>query len=295
MLKKEILTERREMENEITRDCSKMKNEIVVFYKEHGSKACEDKFKVPRQTVRNWAINMGQCTIGEREKRLEKLEALQLAKKEGVQKAMKTYPVKRATLYHWAKNMNAEIRDGENNSLEVSMTREGQRKKLVFGRVKKPKIVKEKKPRIPKPKKIKPTKPIEEINSVELPDWAASFIKKVKTTAISTNERNCSIGIPGLQVEESLLTPSDFETINCDIFSMTIPVVQTPLMDTTTSSQDLGCSDSSNESEYECNDYSDFSFPFFSPSLQQNVSTSRGSIDPSDTSRKRSHGQNYSV
>jgi len=285
----------KDLKNETIKEYSEeLKNEIVMFYKEHGSKACEVKFKVPRQTVRNWAVNMGQATIGEKRVEHEKLEALQLAKKEGVQKAMSTFPVKRATLYHWAKNMNAEIRDGENNSIEVSVAKEGHRKKLVFGRVEKPKKVKEKKPRIPKPKKVKQAKPIEEVNSVELPDWAASFIKKAKTT--STVNGDCKgIGIPGLQIEESLLASSDFETINCDVFSMTIPVIQTPLLDTP-SSQDRGCSDSSSESEYECNDYSDFSFPFFSPSLHQNVSASSASLDPPTMLRKRRfHGQTNSA
>jgi len=295
-LKKDIVQGRsKDLKNEMIKEYSnELKNEIVAFYKEHGSKACEVKFKVPRQTIRNWAVNMGQATIGEKRVEEKKLEALQLAKKEGVQKAMNTYPVKRATLYHWAKNMNAEIRDGENNSLEVSMVKEGQKKKLVFGRVEKPKIVKEKKPRITKPKKVKPTKPIEEVNSVELPEWAASFIKKAKTTTNITSDSK-GIEIPGLQIHESLLTSTDFETINCDIFSMTIPVVQTPLSDTV-SSQDRVCSDSSSESEYECNDYSDFSFPFFSPSLHQNVSTCSASLgSPTRPKKRRSQGQNYSA
>lgn len=250
---------------------NELRNKVVKYYKQHGSKACEDEFKIPRQTVRNWAINFGQSVIGEKKDRnaIEKPEALKLAKQEGVKKAMEVFRIKRGTLYNWAKKVNAEVCEGDNNSLELSLTKEGKKRNLVFARVKKPKKVKEKKLKVPKPRKIKQAKPAQLEHTVELPEWAASFIGAPKINS-------------GTRKTEAMLPSSDFSTVDCEIFTMTIPVIQTPFFDILDTINQVSeeCIDSSSESEYECNEYSEFSFPFFSPSQQESIGTRGASIDP---------------
>eukprot|EP00092_Neocalanus_flemingeri_P032917 GFUD01035799.1.p1 GENE.GFUD01035799.1~~GFUD01035799.1.p1 ORF type:complete len:801 (+),score=212.78 GFUD01035799.1:30-2405(+) len=267
-----------------------LKNTIVEYYQDHGSKACEDRFHVPRQTVRNWALKMGEAEIGLRNNMIdvERVEVLEMARREGVKKALQKYPVKRATLYYWAKALGAEVSEGLNKTVELIVTQQqGIKKKLVFGRVKKPKIEKIKRV---KQIKVKPKKPEKEVPSLELPTWASDFIKKKPPTlpCVLSSESN-----PLLSLESSSTL------LSCDIFSLSLPVTsltcpEAPLdlIDSTNIlSKDLDpsqSSDSSSESEYECDDDSDFflSLPYFSPTPQF-YDASLITVDPPNTIRKR--------
>lgn len=292
---------RRKQENDELDDMlddysQEFKDTVVEHYKEHGSKSCEEQFHVPRQTVRNWAIKMGVVEIGARRTNVEKTEVLEMATKEGVQKTLEKYPVKRATLYVWAKALGAEVSEGSNKSLELTVSKQGMLKKLVFGRVKKPKKKKEKKDKIPKPPKIKPKKPWELINSLELPEWAASFIGKPKKPVENGHNNN---KLPSVLSSESspLISQSNIPIFNCDIFSLSVPVASTSLQESSSHSDSSSSSDSSSDSEYECDDYSDFLYPlpFFSPNPQLCTSPPL-TIDPPNTLRKqrRSPGQGIS-
>jgi len=283
--------------DEILEDYSQeFKDSVVEHYKEHGSKSCEEQFHVPRQTFRNWAIKMGEMEIGTRRTNVEKSEVLEMATKAGVQKTLEKYPVKRAILYVWAKALGAEVSQGSNNSLELTVSKQGMLKKLVFGRVKKPKKKKEKKVRIPKPPKIKPKKPWEMTNSLELPEWAASFIQRPKKPVGNEHNNNT---LPCVLSSESspLISQSNIPIFNCDIFSMSVPVASTSLQESSSQQDSSSSSDSSSDSEYECDDYSDFLYPlpFFSPNPQL-CSSPSVTIDPPNTVRKqrRTPGQGIS-
>eukprot|EP00092_Neocalanus_flemingeri_P022195 GFUD01024074.1.p1 GENE.GFUD01024074.1~~GFUD01024074.1.p1 ORF type:complete len:898 (-),score=219.17 GFUD01024074.1:81-2774(-) len=267
-----------------------LKNTIVEYYQDHGSKACEDQFHVPRQTVRNWALKMGEAEIGLRNNMInvERVEVLEMARSEGVKKALQKYPVKRATLYYWAKALGAEVSEGLNKTVELIVTQQqGIIKKLVFGRIKKPK--REKIKRV-KQIKVKPKKPEVVVSSLELPTWASDFIKKKPPNlpCVLSSESN-----PLLSLESSSTL------LSCDIFSLSLPVTsltspEAPLdlIDSTNVlSKDLDpsqSSDSSSESEYECDDDSDFllSLPYFSPTPQF-YDASLITVDPPNTIRKR--------
>jgi len=284
-----------------------LKKTIVECYKDYGSKYCEEQYKVPRQTVRNWAIKMGDAEIGMRMINVERKEVLEMARREGVKKALQKYPVKRATLYVWAKVLGVEVFEGLNHSIEMTVNQQGVLKKVVFGRVKKPKKEKVKKPKKEKKIKVKPKKPEVKGPSMELPVWAKDFIKSTKTPQNNVKYNNT---LPSVLSSEpsNLISESTSTVFDCDIFSLSIPVTYGSLpkapLDLPDSSHlhsedpdpsQSSDSDSSSESEYECDEDSDFlfHFPFFSPTNQFHdpVDPSLSTIDPPNTIRRRTPGQ----
>merc|ERR1719369_2433534 len=164
-----------------------LKNEVVSHYLENGAFQCEKKFRVPRQTVRHWALKTGKAEIGRHLDVKYRAKAVKLARKEGVKKALQMFPVARTTLYYWANLCGGEISERHNLCLQITVNQQGLKRRIVFRKVVKPKKVKVKKVKKVIVKKEKP-RLIEAPREI-LPTWAADFLKP-------TIKRNYGITLP---------------------------------------------------------------------------------------------------
>ena len=158
------------------------KQEIVDYYLENGALACEEKYEVPRQTVRNWALKNGHVDVDISSTKLsaKRKEALEHAMSDGVRSAVAKYCVSRASLYNWSKHADIDIteEDPGNGSIAIDIKKSGKVRRIVFFK-KKP--VKVKVPKEKKPKKEKPKKKADQVTPEcpsKLPEWAKEFIKK---------------------------------------------------------------------------------------------------------------------
>ena len=191
------------------------KREIVEFYLQNGAFACEKEYSVPRQTVRNWALNLGLV----QSRYLKSADVIKIAKEEGVKSAVGKFSISRATLYNWAKKYEASLTENsEKESITVDVECEGKKRTIVFWKkkVKPPKIKKVtvSKPKPPSKKKDPPPKP-----TGELPDWAKDFIKKKvpKVDVRGENEVHLVLGSDG-----TLLANDSFKLLAPDIINSKI-------------------------------------------------------------------------
>ena len=226
------------------------KCEIVEYYVKNGAIACEKQYQVPRQTVRNWALNLGVV----RSNYLKGQEdVVKFAKEEGVKSTVGKFSICRATLYNWAKKYGASLNEnGEKQSITVDVECKGKKRTIVFWKkkIKPPKV---KKIRVPKPKpppkkKEPPPKP-----TGELPDWAKDFIKK-KVPKVDFRGEN----------EVHLVLENDGKLIENDSFTLSAP----DFINSTSIEEEIEEEDSIEESEeFEC-DYIELdlftTMPFFS-------------------------------
>ena len=196
------------------------KSKVVEAYLKDGAVVTEGKFKIPRQTIRNWALKhlkQGRvASLGTKEKE----EALRTAKQYGVKEATAKFAVSRATLYNWAKRSGGKMEEdqtGDSLSVTVPSGNKCSSRKLVFYRKKekpvKIRILKEKKEK----KQITKVKSTEVVETpcVELPEWALDFIKKrVPKMVVRNTSEGVLLDIPGGedQASSNLEDPTKIET-----------------------------------------------------------------------------------
>ena len=179
------------------------REEIVEFYLKNGATACEKKFQVPRQTVRNWSLQNGGGTFTGRDSE-DRKKIVQCAMEEGVKSTAEKYCVSRGTLYNWSKLSDVKVTEGPNkDSITVEVKKSGKVRRVVFFKKKpaKVKVPKEKKPKEIK-SKVKSKRAVPK-NSTELPEWAQEFIKKKVPT-----------------VEKSLVVSKDETFFSSELFSL---------------------------------------------------------------------------
>ena len=179
------------------------REEIVEFYLKNGAAACEKKFQVPRQTVRNWSLQNGGVTFTGRDT-VDRKKIVQCAMEEGVKSTAEKYSVSRATLYNWSKLPDVNVTEGPiKDTIAVEVKKSGKVRRVVFFKKKpaKVKVPKEKKPKVLK-SKVKSKRAVPK-NSTELPEWAKDFIKKKVPT-----------------VEKSLVVSKDETFFSSELFSL---------------------------------------------------------------------------
>ena len=235
------------------------KSEIIQTYSEEGAFACEKKYSIPRQTIRNWAIKRGTVNVS-RNPRLAK-DALQSALENGVQSTVAKFSISRASLYNWAKKfgMNMSETNSERSiTLEVS---DGKKERnIVFYKKKiKPVTIKfqtkpEKKLKENKRKKEEPEPELQ-----ALPDWVLEFIKK-RVPKLELDQTQIV-----LRSNETVFEGEEFTISTPDFALTTLDPPRDPLE---SSNSLLESSDVSSDPEYEC-DYVELdlftALPFFTP------------------------------
>ena len=231
------------------------KSEIIQTYAEEGSIACEKKYNIPRQTIRNWAIKRGTVKVS---KRLVK-DALQSAQENGVQSAVAKFSISRASLYNWAKKFGMNMsKTNSERSITLKVSDGKKERNIVFYKKKiKPVTIKfqtkpEKKPKENKRKKEEPEPELQ-----ALPDWVLEFIKKK---------------VPKLELDQTQIVLRSNETVfEGEEFTISTPDFAFATLDHPLESSNslLEPPDVSSDPEYEC-DYVELdlftALPFFTPS-----------------------------
>ena len=226
------------------------KSEIIQTYSEEGGFACEKKYNIPRQTIRNWALKRGTVNVS-RNLSLAK-DVLQSAQENGVQSTVAKFSISRASLYNWAKKFGMNMsKTNSEGSITLQVSDGTKERNIVFYKRKvKPVQIKfktkpEKKPKEKKRKKDEPELQV-------LPDWVVEFIRK-KVPKIELDQTQIV-----LRSNETVFEGEEFTISTPDFASTTLDplwIPETP--------------DVSSDAEYEC-DYVELDLftdlPFFTPS-----------------------------
>ena len=230
------------------------KGEIIETYMKEGAFACEKKYNIPRQTVRNWALNRGTVQVNSKLKLAK--DALLSAQENGVQEAVAKFSISRASLYNWAKKfgMNMSETDAK-GSITLKVSDGLKERNIVFYKKKvKPVRIKFKAKPEKKPKEKKRMK--DDPQSQVLPDWVVEFIKK-KVPKIGLDQEQIV-----LRSNETVFEGEDFTISTVDFAGTSLdPHLEDPLLLPEPS-------DVSSDQDYEC-DYVELdlftSLPFFTP------------------------------
>ena len=217
--------------------------------------ACEKKYNIPRQTIRNWALKRGTVKVS---KRLVK-DALQSAQENGVQSAVAKFSISRASLYNWAKKFGMNMSEtNSEGSITLKVSDGTNERNIVFYKRKvKPVTIKFKtKPeKKPKEKKRKRDEPEPQV----LPDWVVEFIKK-KVPKLELDQTQIV-----LRSNETVFEGEEFTISTPDFALTTLDPPRDPLE---SSNSPLESPDVSSDPEYEC-DYVELdlftALPFFTP------------------------------
>ena len=236
------------------------KGEIIQTYLTEGAFACEKKYDIPRQTVRNWALKRGTVKLSKGPPVLAK-DALQSAQENGVQATIAKFSISRASLYNWAKKFGMDMSETiSKGSITLKVSDGKKERNLVFYKKKvKPVTIKFKAKPEKKPKEKKTRKEEPELKA--LPDWVVEFIKK-KVPKVQKDEKAQIV----LRSNETVFEGGDFTISIPDLAETSLDPV---LAESSNSNSLLEPSDASSDPEYEC-DYVELdlftSLPFFTPS-----------------------------
>jgi len=205
------------------------KEAAIKCYLEEGAFACERKHKIPRQSVRNWALARG--LVEEKEDNIKQI--LESATKEGVQNTLKKFSVSRASLYNWANKYNATMFENtEDQSIYIKVS-EGSERKIIFlkKREKPLKVPKVREKKESKRQKRKREREEEEkaTDFTVVPDWVLDFIKKkVPKVDFAKDNTNVEVNSNDIIYEGEIftLTTGMLDNDDNDKISDEVPVIK---------------------------------------------------------------------
>jgi len=249
------------------------KEAALKCYLEEGAFACERKHKIPRQSVRNWALARG--LVEEKEDNIK--EILESATKEGVQNTLKKFSVSRASLYNWANKYNATMFENtEDQSIYIKVS-EGSERKIIFlkKREKPLKVPKVREKKESKRQKRKREKQEEEkaTDFTVVPDWVLDFIKKkVPKVDFAKDNSNVEVNSNDIIYEGEIftLTTGMLDNDDNDKISDEVPVIKSEFH----TEVDLNENDVDGEDDEDDDANGDYveldifnTMPFFSPNF----------------------------